>query len=437
MRIQRRSRRRLALPDWRDLAHSRRCQTAVAGLAAMALGWVWLTPSQAELAVAGRPLFVHEWKPNDPLSNGGDGLGPVFNANSCVACHSLGGVGGAGGNQHNVAAFETLPTRDDSELHGGVVHAAAVVGVALETVDELQKLFPTIPGGVRVVGNCLVRIEDFDPVVMHQINTPALFGSGAINDISSWAIRQNNFVRRTSNIAAEVGGQFKRTPAGRVRVLPDGRIGKFGWKAQFATLEEFVATACALEVGLSNSYRAQDLPHVHAPDPDALPDMTNQQLRELSAFCGELPPPRQCVPDNPADAAEVQRGEELFTSIGCADCHTPEISGVAGVYSDFCLHSISPPESDGYTRTPEVPLPQDAPRSDEWKSPPLWGVADSAPYLHDGSAATLAAAIEAHHGAARHVRERYCNSSVDEQQALIRFLTSLRAPAADLASADK
>src|SRR5262249_27820854 len=57
------------------------------------------------MAEAGKVLFKHQWTPNDPLCNGGDGLGPVFNANSCVACHHQGGDGGAGGLAHNVTTF--------------------------------------------------------------------------------------------------------------------------------------------------------------------------------------------------------------------------------------------------------------------------------------------------------------------------------------------
>src|SRR5215472_17344142 len=54
---------------------------------------------------AGQMLFHHDWKPNDPLANGGDGLGPVYNATSCVACHHQGGPGGAGEVEHNVTNY--------------------------------------------------------------------------------------------------------------------------------------------------------------------------------------------------------------------------------------------------------------------------------------------------------------------------------------------
>src|SRR5437660_5864803 len=69
----------------------------------------WRTPRHAEvdndMARAGEVLFNHEWKPSDMLAQGGDGLGPVFNATSCKACHNQGGVGGGGSIDHNVTAF--------------------------------------------------------------------------------------------------------------------------------------------------------------------------------------------------------------------------------------------------------------------------------------------------------------------------------------------
>src|SRR5262245_63178646 len=66
------------------------------------LAWERVDPAMAQ---AGYELFHHEWKPGDSLSPGGDGLGPVFNATSCVACHNQGGSGGGGSLDNNVISF--------------------------------------------------------------------------------------------------------------------------------------------------------------------------------------------------------------------------------------------------------------------------------------------------------------------------------------------
>lgn len=393
-------------------------------------GFAWLiAPTEAELVAEGRELFIHEWTPNDPLSGEGDGLGPVFNANSCVACHSMGGVGGAGGNQHNVNAFTVLPNRNDSNMYGGVVHAKATSESLLETTEQVQALYPLIPAGVKVVGNCQVRFEDFNPVEHEQINTPALFGAGLIDGISDWTIRQNAWKQSLTALGKEFQGDFDAT-MGKVRVLPDGRVGKFGWKAQFATVEEFVATACAVEVGLSNSYRQQDVPQEFKPNEEAAYDMTSHQLDSLITFCMSLKRPSFRPPQDPEEFRAAIRGKRVFMEIGCAECHTPNLGEVEGLYSDLCLHSLSDPDHNGYVRVAEVPMPSGVPDLDDWKTPPLWGVADSAPYMHDGSAPTLEDAINAHGGDATHIRERFQKGiKQDDRDALITFLKSLRVPA--------
>src|SRR5439155_6370741 len=71
----------------------------------------WSQAVDPALAQAGEELFKHEWKPGDPLAAGGDGLGPVFNASSCVACHKQGGPGGSGGLESNVTTFTVRAER--------------------------------------------------------------------------------------------------------------------------------------------------------------------------------------------------------------------------------------------------------------------------------------------------------------------------------------
>jgi cytochrome c peroxidase len=114
------------------------------------------------------------------------------------------------------------------------------------------------------------------------------------------------------------------------------------------------------------------------------------------------------------------------------------MGGVKNVYTDFLLYSLEdppPPGSRGgsYNEGPSPLLglperPDDEPKASEWKTPALWGVADSAPYLHDGSAATLADAIQQHGGDAKIVRERYNALSPSDRAALLVFLGTLKAP---------
>src|SRR5438445_13687203 len=119
----------------RESAFARARRRVGLGLSVLLVSWlVWmLTPGVPVLRAphagtmvreAGLILFEHEWTPGDALA-GGDGLGPVFNERSCVACHSQGGVGGGGDSRHNVASFEVHPAPGRPDVQGGVVHSFA------------------------------------------------------------------------------------------------------------------------------------------------------------------------------------------------------------------------------------------------------------------------------------------------------------------------
>src|SRR5581483_3633997 len=96
---------------------------------------------------AGQTLFVHEWKPNDPLAGGGDGLGPVCNASSCLACHNQAGPGGGGGVEHNVTTYvyqsDAVATARGLPRQG-VVHAYAVRNFPRETLSLLHEELPPV-----------------------------------------------------------------------------------------------------------------------------------------------------------------------------------------------------------------------------------------------------------------------------------------------------
>lgn len=409
------------------------------GLPVLIGPWAWSGEMQR-----GSELFSHAWSPGDALA-GGDGLGPVFNANSCVSCHFQGGVGGGGESKGNISHFVVRQTRQNPAAEG-MLHKASNSTSFQETPALLHKLFPILKGSstIRREGHCsyTVTIPDFDPVRIETINATSLFGAGWIDLISAKAITHQQFSQSFSGTWIELTeSKFEIKPLGKARVLPDGRIGKFGWKAQFATLEEFVAAACANELGLSTPIKDQPAP-LGAPN-YASPgtDMTWRQLRDMTAFVATLPRPVEVIPEQSDLAERAALGKGLFSRIGCAACHVPDMSGVKGVYSDFLLHDIATPlegaggssGGDGYG-PPEPPgLPERDPREplpNEWKTPPLWGVAHSAPYMHDGGSRTLHDAIQRHKGDATAVTRAYRKLSEPERQAILQFLQTLQAPPA-------
>jgi CxxC motif-containing protein (DUF1111 family) len=406
---------------------------APAGARLFLWGMVRPLPVDMEQANAGATLFKHDWKPADPLAAGGDGLGPVYNATSCVACHNQAGPGGGGGVQHNVTTFTVRGP--GKQTRQGVVHAFATGRPeTLQDVDpSLPALSqPTLAQIVSLPGHRNQCLPFPTNVHLSQRNTPALFGSKLIDDLPERVILAGAKSQKMKWGMAPADDET--VPVGRALRLANGRVGRFGWKAQMASLSDFVQAACANELGLGNPGQAQPVPiyeKVTTTRRGGL-DLTLEQCNELTAFCASLPQPVERLPKNvlPDEAA---KGKKLFTSVGCAECHTPQLGSVDGIYSDLLLHRMGQDlVGGGSYGDPPLPVPDspgdDGPSPSEWRTAPLWGVADSAPYLHDGRAATLEEAIRMHGGQGQRSSQRFATLGAGDQGRLIAFLKTLRAP---------
>jgi CxxC motif-containing protein (DUF1111 family) len=394
------------------------------------------------MAQAGEILFKRDWQTNDPNCPDGDGLGPVFNATSCVACHHQGGPGGGGGLEHNVTMFSVRkpdptsrsPIKTTLERQG-VVHAHHVGGA--KKAETLKDVHPDLPAVSQPKLELLVNLSgrnnnclSFPPGVdISQRNTPALFGSKLIDEIPDHVIVAGAKAQQMKYGMAQPSAE--NFPVGRALHLAKGRVGKFGWKAQMASLSEFVQAACANELGLGNPGAAQPTPiNATAPNLSSGIDLTLRQCDELTAFCASLPRPIEKLPKG-VSQRDADAGRELFVKVGCAECHTPTLGHVKGVYSDLLLHRMgSQLVGGGSYGDPPAPVPdsKDEISPSEWRTPPLWGVADSAPYLHDGRAQTLDEAIRQHGGQGSRSMREYIRLSHAEQGQLVGFLRTLRAP---------
>jgi CxxC motif-containing protein (DUF1111 family) len=412
------------------------------------LSWQRSEPPIVDIdqAKAGEVLFKHAWEPNDPLCAGGDGLGPVFNAKSCAACHHQNGAGGSGSVEHNVTTFLVLAANGVTPLREGVVHGFATSEKYRETLSLVDPSLPAISqpkvgqivatAGPRQGGANDVPLTIPTNVRLSQRNTPALFGVGLIDSISDRDIIANERQQRVRHGMAPGDGETLQV--GRALRLANGQIGRFGWKAHTAHLSDFVQAACANELGLGNPGHDQPQSMANALYRPPGADLTQQQCDQLTAFVAALPRPVERLPVEPNEKANAVRGKHLFATIGCANCHTPNLGGVEGIYSDLLLHRMGATLEGGssYYGAP-VPTSPTTPTTsseaaralpDEWRTPPLWGVADSAPYLHDGRATTLEEAIEQHGGQAAGSARQFRDLRSFEQQQVLAFLHTLRAP---------
>ncbi len=316
------------------------------------------------------------------------GLGPSFNGDSCRACHSSAAMGGAGPRDVDViragrllADGTFLPPTSGSTL----AHRHGTAGRRPELERDLD--------------------------LFERRQTQPLFGLGLIE-----AVDDELIAARADPDDADGDGV-----RGRLHRLSDGRIGRFGWKADVATVAEFVAGALSGELGLTVPDEVRGPTAAGAgvsrdADAAADPEVTPRDFDALRFFVAELAPPPRRSTDPQAEA----RGERQFQAFGCAACHVPELmtrdGRVVPLYSDLLLHDVAPAAA----RRVVDPVAGRALRT-----PPLWGLTRGAPYLHDGSAETLEQAISSHDGEAASSARRWSAASAAERKDLLRFLDSL------------
>lgn len=422
--------------------------------------------SSPELVEAGRQLFTMNFARPDRTAvvKGGNGLGPMFNDTSCVACHNLGGVGGAGDAESNVLLFGIV-SRPRSpanvaaaltaakKVHPGLSEDSAVKVLHRFALGDGQFaagydrwrdriLLDFAPNGPA--SSIKPTRRDIGPVTLElaQRNTTALWGAGLIDRLRA---EGGADIRRR---IAEEQPRKNSGISGRVPKNSDGREGWFGWRGQVASLDEFTLNACAVEMGLQ-------VPGVEEEDCPLEPpktgrrrslhiDMTSDQCASLSALIHNLPRP---VRSESVDG-HTGAGERVFDRIGCTSCHVQDLGFVSGLYSDMLLHDMGTEMSDAQIATPDIVVSETRRSSayggasmnrslaerptnpeQEWKTPPLWGVGDSAPYLHDGRAPTLKEAILMHGGEAERSVAAFKQLDEEDRNALLAFLGSLKAPA--------
>ena len=315
----------------------------------------------------------------------------MFNDQSCAGCHvepSVGGVGRDG--LATVVRVGRLTHGAFVVGRGGPVapgHAISELGVACDRQ-------PGIPAGVNVTS---VR------------NAPPLFGSGLIDAIPDDVIRAGAVAR---------GDGVKGRPSIVRGTGVRERVGRFGWKAHVPALELFVAEAFRSELGLTSPLapaRARSSTRaVAGPCAEKSPDseVTRDGLTAVVTFLAALPAPAPKRAD-PAGAA-------IFQQTGCAACHVPSLragSREVALYSDLLLHDMGRSLDDG--------VRQGSAAGADWRTTPLWGLADRTRFVHDGRAKTLEAAILDHGGEAQRARQRFRSLPDAARRSLLAFLRTL------------
>jgi CxxC motif-containing protein (DUF1111 family) len=335
-----------------------------------------------------------------------EGLGPAFNGTSCAVCHNVPAVGGGGiiaelraGRRNEKGEFETLDASGET-----LFHLFSVPGHGCQ---------PVVPSDANVFAR--------------RVPIP-LFGAGLVEAIPDETLRA----------LEDPTDRDRDGVSGRAAIVTDvasgeRRVGRFGWKAQHATLLAFGADAYRNEMGITNDLFPHEVAYgVSAaqmrlcdrfPDPEDVRDPLTRRrgIDNFASFMRFLAPVARGGVDD-----EVRAGEQVFTAIGCAACHVPALQTgpsanpvfhrkLVPLFSDLLLHDVG--TGDG--------IRQGVADSAEIRTPALWGLRLRRPLLHDGSAATPEEAVRRHASEADLARRGFERLSDADRAALLAFLRSL------------
>ncbi len=393
-----------------------------------------------------------------------NGLGPRFNSNQCLSCHSQPAGGGTSPAQNPLLAVAHLSGATNTVpwfiVQNGPVREARFKKSNGSADGEVHNLF-VITGRSDAPG-CNIAQFDFLPAgnplsgrggnenIIFRIPTP-VFGAGLIEAIPDSAILANMQANASEKRALGISGHANAHLSGNVNLSAnDGTITRFGWKAQNKSLLVFAGEAYNVEMGISNQMFPQERDEtpscVFVPNPNDTLNFTTTPttsasnpavISDIEAFANFM---RILAPPAPAPPTpSSEKGRETFARIGCVHCHNPSFttgtmiaSGsstspsaalsnqTANLYSDLLVHHMGKDLADGITQGGAGP--------DEFRTAPLWGVGQRVFFLHDGRTSNLVEAIRDHksHGSeANKVIEHFDRLSTQEQQEIIDFLRSL------------
>ena len=373
----------------------------------------------------------------------GSGLGPTFNGNSCAMCHAQPAIGGSSpglkspqnpipnpqvalatlDGAHNLVpqfVFASGPVREARFITLSGQNFPGQNGAQLD--GGVHGLY-TIQGRSDAVG-CRIAQPNFGQQlanhnVIFRIPTPT-FGLGLVENTPDSVLAANLAANAAQKNALGIAGKLNTSGN-------DGTVTRFGWKAQNKSLVIFSGEAYNVEQGVANEVFMNERSAVsgcvfNATPEDASVMMYNGSptgtVSEMSSdtvnFAAFM---RLSAAPTPATAsASEKNGQKLFSTVGCAMCHTPSLTTGASIYtgmsnttyqpySDFAVHNMGSNLADGIVQGQAGP--------DEFRTAPLWGVGQRLFFLHDGRASDLLEAIEAHFSSPSSCSESLQPSSQD------------------------
>ena len=351
-----------------------------------------------------------------------DGLGPVYNATSCVTCHQ---------NPNSGAASQITELRvGHNDANGNFVNPTIFINDGKDTITGRSIVDD------RAIGpQAQEHIPDTENIRTSRAALNTL-GDGfveAIDDSTLIAIAE----RQPELSEGRIHGEVVQAPI--FEAPGQTRVGRFGWKDQHSSLLSFIADAYLNEMGITNRLRPTEVTQVLNTTTGINDQPDDLGLADIDHFAqfirGTMVPPRDLTL---AATPAAIKGQQLFRRLGCSTCHVetiitapagtvidggqftvPEALGdkIIHPFGDYLLHDIG--TGDGIVQVG----PQDT--ANKLRTAPLWGLRDKARFMHDLKSLSLENAIERHKGEAREAERRFDDLSPEERAAMIAFLNSL------------
>ncbi|MGJ8529686.1 di-heme oxidoredictase family protein [Maritalea sp.] len=386
----------------------------------------------------GQGLFHHQWQTRSHADGTQSGLGPLFSANACAACHVRDGRGKVPEPGHYSTSYVIAAGRP-STFHGttsdpiygdqiqqqsaGAPHEGEVVVRFEETTEQLADgTTVNLRAPIFTLSN-----PQYGPLGKHTKLSgrlpQQLVGLGFLENTPVDELAEN----------ADPDDLNSDGISGRLNYLADGTVGRFGWKATAPTILDQTANAASTDMGISTplfpayagdctSEQIKCLDASLKQPANKKTELDINEARMLAHYSANLHVPVQRNVQEP----DVIAGEDLFAALNCSGCHVPNIAGAqtsTKAFTDLLLHDMGEGLAD--LRFGDQILGR------EWRTPPLWGlgytkeVNGNQNYLHDGRARNLIEAIMWHDGEANKSRELFRSLSTNERQQLLSFLNSL------------
>jgi len=351
-----------------------------------------------------------------------DGLGPVYNATSCVTCHQ---------NPNSGAASQFTELRvGHSDANGNFLNPTIVINDGQNTIT----------------GRSIVNDRAIGPQAQESIPATENIRTlrAALNTLGDGfveAIDDNTLIAIADRLPdfsnGRVHGEVVQAPI--FEAPGQTRVGRFGWKNQHSSLLSFIADAYLNEMGITNRLRPTEVTQVLNTTTGINDQPDNLGLADIDHFAlfirGTMVPPRDVTL---AATPAAINGHQLFLQVGCGTCHVETIvtapvgtvidggmftvppalgNKIIHPFGDYLLHDVG--TGDGIVQVG----PQDT--ANKLRTAPLWGLRDKARFMHDLKSLSLEDAIRRHDGEAREASDRFRELRPQEQAQLLTFLKSL------------